>query len=216
MAEHQIETALRTALWKQIGAAIDMLEKALIGCPDSLWTERVWIVTGESHFPSQFAEFWYLTFHVLVWFDLYLSGVPEEEFAPPSPFIQAEIDSVEALPEQPYSKDQLHAYLVSLRQKCHTIFSQLSEEEMQRTVEYGWSRGDKVSYIELQLYNLRHIQEHAAQLSLFIGQHPIADVNVGWVARRRINLANPIYPTFKAAATIFSLASHSRPHVDSS
>jgi hypothetical protein len=31
----------RTALWQQFGAAIDMLENALVACPASLWRERV-------------------------------------------------------------------------------------------------------------------------------------------------------------------------------
>ena len=35
--------------------------------------------------------------------------------------------------------------------------------------------GRDVSYLELQLYNMRHVQEHAAQLSLFLGQHGVPD-----------------------------------------
>jgi hypothetical protein len=41
-----------------------------------------------------------------------------------------------------------------------------------------------VSYFELQLYNLRHVQEHAAQLHLFLGQH-VPETTGGWVARAR-------------------------------
>ena len=36
MAEHPMEMTLRTALWRQFGAAIDMLENALLACPASL------------------------------------------------------------------------------------------------------------------------------------------------------------------------------------
>ena len=35
MAEHLVETTLRTALWRQFGAAIDMLENAVLACPDT-------------------------------------------------------------------------------------------------------------------------------------------------------------------------------------
>ena len=38
MTEHPMETTLRTALWRQFGAAIDMLENALLACPSTLWT----------------------------------------------------------------------------------------------------------------------------------------------------------------------------------
>jgi hypothetical protein len=44
MTEHPLETTLRTALWRQFGTAIDMLENALLACPTSLWKERLWSV----------------------------------------------------------------------------------------------------------------------------------------------------------------------------
>lgn len=172
MAEQLMETTLRTALWRQFGAAIDMLEHALLACPTSLWRERLWSDSPPPKFPPQFAEFWYVTFHALVWLDLYLSRVPEEEFAPPAPFAQGELDSVEALPERPYTKEELRAYLASTRQKCHTRLLRLSDEQTRRPVEYPWSEEQSISFLELQLYNLRHVQEHAAQLSLFPASTP--------------------------------------------
>ncbi len=42
MAEHPMETTLRTAVWQQCGAAIDMLENALLACPETLWQGRLW------------------------------------------------------------------------------------------------------------------------------------------------------------------------------
>jgi DinB superfamily len=176
MTEQPMETTFRTALWRQFGAAIDMLENALVACPASLWNQRLWSVS-----PPQFAEFWYITFHALVWLDLYLSGLPEEEFAPPAPFAQGVLDSVEALPERPYTKEELRAYLVSTRQKCHIQLLALTDEQARRPVEYPWSEGQPISFLELQLYNLRHVQEHAAQLSLFLGQHAIPDEALDWV-----------------------------------
>ncbi len=112
-----METLWNTALWRQFGAAIDMLENALVACPDSLWRERLWRTSPPAEFPPQFAEFWYVTYHALVWLDLYLSGVPEEAFAPPAPFAQGMLDSAETLPERPYTREELRAYLVSMRQK---------------------------------------------------------------------------------------------------
>ena len=174
-----------TALWRQFGAAIDMLDDALVACPASLWTQRLWRETPPPWFPSQFAEFWYVSFHALVWLDLYLAGVPEEEFAPPAPFVPGEIDSVEALPERPYTKVELRAYLASTRQKCQTTLTALTDEHARRPVAYAWTKGQSISYLELQLYNLRHVQEHAAQLSLFLGQHVIPEADLGWVARAK-------------------------------
>jgi DinB superfamily len=181
MTEQLIETTFRTALWRQFGAAIDMLENALVACPASLWQERLWSVPPPPEFTPQFAEVWYVTFHVLVWLDLYLSGLPEEEFAPPAPFIQGLLDSVEALPERPYTREELRTYLVSMRQKCQTKLLAFTDEQAHRPVEYPWSEGQPISFLELQLYNLRHVQKHAAQLSMFLGQHGIPDEALDWV-----------------------------------
>jgi hypothetical protein len=185
MASQPMETTLRTILWRQFGAAIDMLENALVACPAVLWKERLWSAPPDNSqsrgFPAEFPEFWYITFHALTWLDLYLSGAPEEEFTPPVPFTQGVLDSIEALPEQPYTKEELHAYLASLRQRCHTRLLSLTDEQARRPVEYPWSEGQRISYLELQLYNLRHIQEHTAQLGLFLGHHAIPDEALDWV-----------------------------------
>ena len=178
-----METAWATALWRQFGAAIDMLEHALVACPTSLWTRHLWRTAPPPEFPPQFGEFWYVAFHALVWLDLYLSGIPEEEFAPPAPFAQGVIDSPEALPERPYTQQELRDYLASLRQKCHATLAALTDERARRPIAYPWSAGQPISFLELQLYSMRHVQEHAAQLSLFLGQHPAPDVGLDWVPR---------------------------------
>ncbi len=178
-----METSWSTTLWRQFGAAIDMLDHALVACPASLWTRRLWRVPPPPQFPPQFAEFWYVAFHALVWLDLYLSGLPEEQFAPPAPFARGELDAVGALPERPYTKEALRAYFASTRRKCHTTLVALTDEQARRPVKYPWSKGQPISFLELQLYNMRHVQEHAAQLSLFLGQHAIPDADLAWVAR---------------------------------
>lgn len=180
-----MDSLLRTTLWQQFGATIDMLDNALVACPDSLWQERLWRTPPPPEFPPQFAEFWYVTFHTLVWLDLYLSGVPEEDFAPPAPFAQGVLDSAEAMPEQRYTREELRAYLASLRQKCRATLLALTDEQARRLVEYPWSEGRAVSFLELLLYNMRHVQEHAAQLSLFLGQHGIPDEALDWNPRAK-------------------------------
>jgi hypothetical protein len=180
-----METLLGGALWRQFGAAIDMLDEALVACPDSLWTERLWRETPPPWFPARFGEFWYVGHHAVVWLDLYLAGVPEEEFAPPAPFAQGEIDSVEALPERPYTKEELRGYLAAVRRTCQATLVALTEEGARRPVEYAWTKGESFSYLELQLYNLRHVQEHAAQLSLFLGQQAGPEAEGGWVSRAK-------------------------------
>jgi hypothetical protein len=107
MTEYPMEMTFGTALWRQFGAAIDMLENALLACPDSLWRERLWSDPEAPAYPT----FWSLTHHTLFWLDLYLAG-SLETFAPPTPFTQDEFGPARVLPEQPYPKEELHAYLV--------------------------------------------------------------------------------------------------------
>ncbi len=178
-----MENVWNTALWPQFGAAIGMLEKALVACPEALWQERLWPDPPPLEFPPQFAEFWYVTFHTLVWLDLYLSGVPEEEFAPPAPFAQGALDSVEAQPEQPYTRDELRAYLASVRQKCRSTLAALTDEQARRPVAYPWSDWQPIPYLELLLYTMRHVQEHAAQLCLFLGQRGVPGADLDAIPR---------------------------------
>lgn len=178
-----METLWGSALWRQFGATIETLDHVLLACPEELWQERLWPSPPEPPFPPQFAEFWYVSYHTLVWLDLYLTGLPEEEFAPPLHFAQGELDTVESTPAQPYSKELLREYLATLRQKAHDTLAPLTDEQARRSVEYPWSEGQSIGYGELQLYNLRHAQEHVGQLSLFLGQRGIPDEQLVAVTR---------------------------------
>jgi DinB family protein len=175
-----METSWSTALWQQFGAAIDMLDDALVACPDALWRQLVW---PDPSVPSQGAEFWYVAYHTLFWLDLYLSG-SAEGFAPPAPITLEELDPAGALPARPFTREELRTYLAFARQKCHAALASLTDEHARQLVDIPWAKGRAFSYLELQLYNMRHVQEHAAQLSLFLGQNAIhADLN--WVARAK-------------------------------
>jgi len=151
MAEHPMETTLCTALWRQFGAAIDMLEHALLACPSTLWTGLLWSDPEAPAYPT----FWSLTHHTLFWLDLYLTG-SLEGFAPPTPFTQDEFGPARVFPEQPYTKEEVHAYLVQLRQKCQSTVLSLSDEQAQREVFFPWRWWKPMSFFELQLYTLRH------------------------------------------------------------
>lgn len=176
-----MDPLVRTVLWQQFGATIDMLENALLACPDTLWKECLWRDTDT----PEFASFWHISYHTLFWLDLYLTGVREEEFTPPAPFAWTEPDEI-AMPAQPYTREELHTYLVSLRQKCQTITSELSDERAHQQVSYPWMEGHTKSFLELLLYTMRHVQEHAAQLSLFLGQHTVENVP-DWVPQAQPN-----------------------------
>jgi uncharacterized damage-inducible protein DinB len=169
----------KTALWQQFGATLDMLENALLACPSTHWNGRLW----SDHSDPQYATFWSITHHTLFWLDLYLTG-SLEGFVPPTPFTLDELAPARVFPEQPYSRDELHGYLVHLRKKCQTTIAGLSDEKAHQQVAFPWIGGMSMSFLELLLYNMRHVQEHAAQLNLFLGQNGISGAS-DWVSRAK-------------------------------
>ena len=170
-----MDSTLKTILWGQFGAAIDMLGNAMQECPDSLWRERLWDHPNE---PAGYSEFWYLAYHALFWLDFYLTGLVEG-FAPPMPFTLSEFEAT-GFPERVYTKDELQAYLDHGRKKCQTTIESLTDEKAAQVYKYRWV---ELTFEELLLYNMRHVQEHAAQLNLILGQKNISVT--GWVTKAK-------------------------------
>jgi hypothetical protein len=163
-------------LRRQFGAAIDSFGDALRACPDELWEKRLWQDQPDQWVAAGFSAFWYLCYHTLFWLDLYLTGA-EEGFAPPAPFDLVEMEAGEVLPRT-YTRAELLHYLEYCRRKCQETMDILSVEQAQRLCRFPWG---ELPFAELQLYSLRHVQEHAAQLHMFLGQH--AGKSSGWVSQ---------------------------------
>jgi hypothetical protein len=166
------------AVRQQFGAAIDMLENALLACPEELWGDR-----------SREPQYWYLVYHTLFWLDFYLSDSPEG-FAPPAPFTLDEMDPAGLMPERVYTKEEMRAYLEHGRRKCMAVMEALNEEKAARRFRYNWM---DFSTVELHLHNLRHVQHGAAQLNLILRQRTNSAPN--WVARMNHPLGGGQAPT---------------------
>jgi hypothetical protein len=159
---------LGEVIWNQFGAAIETLEDVITACPDELWGDR-----------SLQPEYWYTAYHTLFWLDFYLSDSPEG-FKPPTPFTLDEMDPAGLLPKRIYSKEELLTYLEHGRHKCRARMETLTEETANQRWKFGWM---DFSVLELHLYNLRHVQHHAAQLNLLLRQ--TSDSPTSWVRRAR-------------------------------
>ena len=163
-------------LWRQFSAAIEMLRNALRDCPHELWEKQLWADHPDQWVAAGFSKFWYLGYHTLFWLDLYLTGA-EEGFAPPPPFALVEMEAGETLPPT-YSRAELLGYLAVCRQRCQATLGALTPEQANRLCRFGWG---EVTFAELQLYNLRHVQEHGAHLNMFLGQQ--TGKSTSWVAQ---------------------------------
>ena len=163
-----METIWRETLWEQLGAAIDMLDNAIVACPEEVWGDR-----------SRRPEFWYLVYHTLFFLDLYLHG-SEEGFVPPEPFTLDELDPAGILPERVYTQDEMRAYLRHCREKCWRTIDALTEERARKRHEFEWV---EMNGLELLLCSLRHVQHHTAQLNLLLRQ--TIDSAPRWVGRAK-------------------------------
>ena len=152
-------TPLRDAIWKQFGASIDMLKNAIKMWPDDYWDTK--------------RKFFYNAYHVLIFLDYYLTYPAAKDFNSPLPFTLAApgivtpdaIDDV--IPDKIYSKNELLDYLESSRKKCHSLIANLNEHNItDRWVEPSGHMN--YSILELLLYNMRHVQHHAAQLNMML------------------------------------------------
>jgi hypothetical protein len=82
------------------------------------------------------------------------------------------------LPERTYTKAQLQTYLGHGREKCRAKLETLTDALIPQNARPDWP---EMSVAELLLYNMRHVQEHASQLSLFLGQK--VGSAPGWVSK---------------------------------
>ena len=167
---------LKESLWKQFGASIDMLRNAIL-----LWPKEYWNTNK---------KFFYNAYHCLVFLDYYLT-LPPKNFSSPLPFTIADSDDVpddaidDVIPDRVYSKKELLDYLQSSREKCHTLIAGLTEEKLnERWIDEPGNRN--YSVLEILLYNMRHVQHHAAQLNLLLRR----EINNAprWVSRAEDDL----------------------------
>jgi hypothetical protein len=155
-----MDTMLKTSLWQQFGASIDTLDEAISACPDSLWAAVLW----KDEDDVRYGQFWFVAYHTLFWLDLFLTG-SMEGFTPPLPFIRG------TLPEEPHTKEDVLAYLKQCRQKSKAAIEALTHEKACQICSFAWM---EPTFVELQLYSMRHVQEHAAQLAFFLGQNGVS------------------------------------------
>lgn len=147
-----MNNSLKEILWRQFGASIDMLKNAIAFCPTEFWdTEK---------------KFWYNAYHCLFFLDYYLTPDPKN-FSPPKPFSLSEFE--DSMPEKTYTKEEVLMYLKFCRKKCHDLIVDMTDEIAK---SYWTNESKTMSYtiIEILLYNMRHVQHHAAQLNLLLRQ----------------------------------------------
>ena len=159
--------------------ATNMLETAVRDCPEGLWTSSVWEVKlsdrhvwpivrgmgGDLPDPERLqlhSAFCNVAYHVIFFLDHYLGGGVGSP-KPPEPFRGDEQDA-HVLPHRVYTRDELLRYIAHCRAKAEDLLATLNDERLAEPARIGWPFGD------LLIRNLIQVNEHAAQLSLFLNQ----------------------------------------------
>lgn len=169
--------ALRATLKSQYHAALLMLRQAIELCPDEAWT-------GTDHTNAP----WQIGYHTIFFADLY-SCTSESAFRPWTGH-QAENQYPDAIPGPPDPKSKLpllpdpytKAQVLAYWKHCDDMIDDAVEAMDIRSPESGFS-WYRVSKLEHQLINLRHIQHGAAQIADRV--RAASDVGVDWVGAGR-------------------------------
>ena len=166
---------LRVALKRQYRAALAMLRDAVERCPDDVWID-----------PAPTNAFWQVAYHALYFTHLYLQP-DEAAFRPWSEHqvavqhedgIAGPADPGSTLPliPRPYTKVQVLAYADHVGAGVDGV----DELDLaSATSGFSWYR---MSKLEPQLVNLRHLAHHVGQLADRV--RAATDDGVRWVSPR--------------------------------
>jgi hypothetical protein len=163
---------VKEILAHQYEASLCMLHLAIVRCPDGTWNECVakW-------------KFCQAAFHVVFFADVYLQPGDDVDALKRQPFHiehKAAFRDYEELEDRPlsqlYDKPFVLSYLHHARQKAQRTIAMESAEVLAGPSGF---RRRMCSRAELHVYNIRHIQHHAAQLILRLRLD--TEVDIPWV-----------------------------------
>jgi hypothetical protein len=156
--DSQISVELvRFALLGQFRAALETLEQCIAMCDDKTW--------GASHPDTAVNQ---VVFHTIFFADFYLgfgeSGFREQAFHRANTQLFQNYEELEDhTPVNFYSKQGCNAYLEHCRAKAEGTLHGESAEVLSGDCGFPYRN---LTRVELHIYNIRHIQHHAAQLGL--------------------------------------------------
>ena len=153
-------------------ACLDMLQETISKCPDSIWNS-----------PDDKTPFWHVAYHALFYTHLYLQDSvqdmkpwskhrPEYQFLGRLPWPPPAEPAI----SEPYDRDSLLEYLALCGQEVAERVPQL---DLEAASGFDWLPFGK---LELQFYNIRHLQQHTGELMERLGAR--AGIEIHWVAMR--------------------------------
>ncbi len=164
--------SIQEVIQSQYLASLEMVSEAVAQCPEALWVD-----SGYKN------RFWHIAYHTLFYTHLYLQD-SEKEFVPWSKH-RNEYNFLGPLPwpphkepniGEPYTKEEVLEYLRFCQKEVEMKVAAL---DLEAVSGFPWLPFGK---LELQFYNIRHIQHHAGQLIDRLRNHE--RIGVGWVGMK--------------------------------
>jgi hypothetical protein len=161
---------VKQLLAQQFEAVFCMLNTCIVRCPDASWNALV----GNQPFCQ-------VAFHTLFFADYYLG--PDAALFRDQPFHRenetffADYEQLEDCePVSLCEREAIKGYMLFCRKKASEVIASETEESLRKPARF--ERRD-FSRAELHVYSIRHIQHHAAQLSLRLRLD--ADQDIPWI-----------------------------------
>jgi hypothetical protein len=160
---------IKGVIKSQYLAALAMLRQAIARCPESLWDDG-----------ADKNRFWHVAYHALFYTHLYLQD-REEDFRPwakhrkdhnflgPVPWPPHDVPQI----GEPYTQEEILAYYAICEQQVRERVGAL---DLEAGSGFSWLPFGK---LELQFYNIRHLQQHTGELMERLGAR--AGVDIDWV-----------------------------------
>lgn len=163
---------VQEVIQSQYLASLEMFGNAVSKCPDTLWRD-----------PGYKNPYWHIAYHALFYTHLYLQDsekgfIPwskhrnEYQFLGPLPWPPHKQPDI----GEPYSREDILEYLGFCRNE---VIERVASLDLDAASGFHWLPFNK---LELQFYNVRHIQHHAGQLIDRLRNHE--GIGVGWVGMK--------------------------------
>jgi hypothetical protein len=159
---------VKESIKSQYHASLEMLRQAIVECPESLWNDSAYQV-----------PFWHIAYHVLFFTHLYLHP-SEDEFVPWEKHKEAyrslasSGEKSETL--EPLSKEDILMYHGLC---CEQVEERVTALDLEAKSGFDWLPFNK---LELQIYNIRHIQQHTGELYERLGTS--GNIELRWVGMK--------------------------------
>jgi hypothetical protein len=159
---------LQSIVISQYLASLEMLKETINRCPDALWDD-----------PADQAPTWRLAYHALFYTHLYLQPDGKDFKAWVKHREDAQRIDPKAKACQAYTREEVLEYLAFCQQQVREIVPKLDFESANSG--FGWLEMGK---LELQIYNIRHTQQHTAELMERLGAR--AGIELPWVGLMKV------------------------------